>query len=174
MKKNAAISMLLAASIALSGCASTSTEDSSVDNPTEQSDTSQEAPSFFSIGDSVDDGSGVVVTLKGVRSAKKGLLGSRPDNDLFLVAELEIENTTDEEVTISTLLSINLAGDSGREYPLSLMVELDSSLDATIKPGRKLLGEIAFDASDDTLYYLTVQPSLFGDSIEFQFGPDNL
>jgi len=169
MKKSVALVLAISTALTLSGCASSSSE-----TVPEPSESVQETPSFYTVGDSVDDGSGVIITLKSLRSTNEGMLGTSPDNDFFLIAELEFENTSEDEVSISTLMSMNMSGDSGREYPLSLFVEVASSLDATIQPGRKLLGEIAFDVSEDSLYYLTVQPSLFGDTVEFQFGPDQL
>ena len=156
--------------LGISGCASGDTisgaSSEMTDSNTEQS--SGETPGSANVGDTRLDSSGVAVTLLSVESKKSSSLGTGPDNDFFMLAEFELDNQSEEEVAISSLLSFTLTGESGRGYDISIFVDLDGNLDGSIQPGRKMLGEIAFDASKEDLYYLMVKPSLFSDGVEFE------
>ena len=171
-------------SFGLSGCV---VEDSGSDVASESSDgaTSESSESTAEevseqpsggarVGDTQLDPSGVSVTLLSVKTTKKSALGSGPDNDYFLVARFQLENESDDEVTISSLLSFSLDGVSGKGYSVSIFADLDGNLDGSIRPGRKMLGEIAFDASSEELYYLVVKPSLFSDGLEFEIFESDL
>jgi hypothetical protein len=174
--------LALSLSLGLAGCV---VEDSGSDVASESSDadTSENAeteevseqPSGGAVvGDTQLDPSGVSVTLLSVKTTKKSALGSGPDNDFFLVAKFQLENQSDDEVTISSLLSFSLDGVSGKGYSVSIFADLDGNLDGSIRPGRKMLGEIAFDASSEELYYLVVKPSLFSDGLEFEIFESDL
>jgi hypothetical protein len=169
-------------SFGLSGCV---VEDSGSDVASESSDgagsesseteeVSEQPSGGARVGDTQLDPSGVSVTLLSVKTTKKSALGSGPDNDYFLVARFQLENESDDEVTISSLLSFSLDGASGKGYSVSIFADLDGNLDGSIRPGRKMLGEIAFDASSEELYYLVVKPSLFSDGLEFEIFESDL
>lgn len=162
--------MALTLSLGLSSCA---VENSGSDGPSETSDSAtqeeaEQTSGSAAVGDTRLDSSGVAVTLLSVASTTSSSLGSGPDNDFFMIAKFELDNQSDEEAAISSILSFTLTGESGKGYDLSIFVELDGNLDGSIRPGRKMLGEIAFDASQEDLYYLMVKPSLFSDGIEFE------
>lgn len=170
MKKITAALLALTLSFGLSSC---TVEDPAPDTSSEASespsdDTSAESSGIGAVGDSLIDSSGVAVSLLSVESKTRSSLGSGPDNDFFLVARFELNNPTDEEAIISSLLSFTLTGESGKGYDISIFVDLDGNLDGSIQPGRKMLGEIAFDTSQENLYYLMVKPSLFSDGVEFE------
>lgn len=177
INKFAAIGVAFALTWSLSGCVVSGDGSSSMEensNQTSSQEQSTEASNTATVGDTILDPSDVEITLLSVKSTKKGSFGSGPDNDYFLIAKFELDNQSDEEVTISSLMSFALDGESGRGYDITLFVDLDGNLDGSIKPGRKMLGEIAFDASKEDLYYLSVQTGLFSDGVEFQFSPSDI
>src|SRR5699024_2147273 len=78
-----------------------------------------------------------------------------PDNDQFLVANLTVENTTDEEKLISSLIYFELKDDEGYSYSATFLIEgTKGQLDGSIPAGDKLRGEIVFDVSDSDEYKL--------------------
>jgi hypothetical protein len=177
MKKLAAIGVAFALTWSLSGCVVSGDGSSSMEentNETSSEEQSTESSDAATVGGTLLDASDIAITLLSVKSTKKGSFGSGPDNDYFLVAKFELDNQSNEEVAISSLMSFALDGESGRGYDMTLFVDLDGNLDGSIKPGRKMLGEIAFDASKEDLYYLSVQTGLFDDGVEFQFGPSDI
>lgn len=116
------------------------------------------------LGETWTDGD-FAITLEGVRTTTSGL--TDPELDYFLVFELSIENLTDEEQTISSLLSFDLVGSDGYSYDLDIFVDMKGSLDGSIRPGRVMRGEVAFDVEDQEFFELEVMPSFFGDSAYF-------
>jgi hypothetical protein len=177
MKKLAAFGVAFALTWSLSGCVVSGNGSSSLDENSTDTSSEEQSPvasNSATVGGTLLDASDVAITLISVKSTKKGSFGSGPDNDYFLVAKFELDNQSEEEVAISSLLSFALDGESGRGYDITLFVDLDGNLDGSIKPGRKMLGEIAFDASKEDLYYLSVQTGLFDDGVEFQFGPSDI
>jgi len=89
------------------------------------------------------------------------------ENDYLLAIDLEIENNSSEDVAVSSLVSFALVGQNGKTYSLSIFSDVDSHLDATIKPGRKLVGTLVYDVDRGTDFYLSFKPSLLDDGVEF-------
>ena len=147
MKKLAAIGVAFALMWSLSGCVVSSDGSSSMEensNETSSEEQSTEAGNAATVGGTLLDASDVAITLLSVKSTKKGSFGSGPDNDYFLIAKFELDNQSDEEVAISSLMSFALDGESGRGYDITLFVDLDGNLDGSIKPGRKMLGAVSY------------------------------
>lgn len=182
MTKFLAAILALTLSIGLSGCivveptsdVAGATSDTATLEPSEPEESAQAPSGSAVIGDTQLDPSGVSITLLSVKTTNQSALGSGPDNDFFLVARFELENLSEDEVTMSSLLSFSLDGVSGRGYSVSIFADLDGNLDGSIRPGRKMLGEIAFDASIEELYYLVVKPSLFSDGVEYEIFESDL
>ncbi len=95
---------------------------------------------------------------------------STPEKDYLLAIDLEIVNESTEDVSVSSLLSFALTGENGKTYSLSVFADVDSRLDGTVKPGRKLVGTLVYDVDKNTDFYLNFKPSLLEDGIEFQIG----
>jgi len=186
MKKITALTLAALLALSLSGCGSSSADSTA---PQSDSGTSEENSSSSSeetteatesdagvagVGDTLVDSENISITLVSVKTTKKGLLGSKPDNDYYVVAKFELVNNTEEEVTISSLLGFSLDGESGLGYDIAIFAETDGNLDGSIRPGRKMLGEVAFDAAKEELYYLVVKTSLFSDGVEFQISSKDL
>lgn len=116
----------------------------------------------FAVGDTVqfDD---LNITLTGARVVKDDFL--EPEYDKYVAIELEIENTSDESATISTMLNMSLMTADG--YTMNqAMVSGKGSLDGEVGPGRKLKGEIVFDVENSDYYeFIFEDPFTTGQAI---------
>lgn len=72
----------------------------------------------------------------------------------FVGVKFEIENISDEDITISTLLLFNIyVDDVLTSYSLSANIVFDEgTLDGTIAPGKKLIGWIAVECPKKSSY----------------------
>lgn len=106
---------------------------------------------IYGIGDTAE-GDGVKVTFESITTgAGSGFL--KPDaGNIFVYASFEIENVSDEDVAVSSLMcfdsyfddtacSESLTAISGKEGL--------SSLDGTIAPGKKLSGAISYEVPEN-------------------------
>lgn len=139
----------------------------STGSETNQEQTTETAKKY-TLGSTIETESGVTVKLVSLKTSK-GQTYVKPDGDQFLLAGLEIVNNSDDEISVSSLMSFDLSGESGTNYDVQPMFQVKSGLDGTIKAGRKMVGQIVFDISKDSLYYLTFKPSLMNDGVEFEF-----
>ena len=171
MKKIIAIAAGVALAFSMAGCSASTATGTNDSDKIVTDDQNKTAPT---VGDTLDAGDGVTITLNSVSYATEDSLGSAPDKGHFLVADYTIENASGEDLSISTLLCFGVAGDSGVDYTMSIFGPYDNSLDSTVKDGRKLTGQISFDVADETLYYLTFKPTLMADDVEFQVTPDQI
>lgn len=124
---------------------------------------SAESSAGFGVGDTISDDD-FRITLNRVRTLDEDSFGSSPDNDLFLILDVTIENLEDEETNVSSILSLSLRGSDAYEYDQAIFVETKGSLDGSIRSGGKLRGEIAYDVPTLNFYEFTYEHSLFGGS----------
>ncbi|GAA0466280.1 DUF4352 domain-containing protein [Alkalibacillus silvisoli] len=118
-----------------------------------------------SIGDTVqfDD---LKITLLGTRQIESDNEFIEEDNDLFLAVELEVENTGDEEESMSTMLNMSLFTSDGYSQDQTLMVDGRGSLDGSLGAGRSMKGEIVFDVEDADFYeFIFENPFTTGQAI---------
>ena len=134
-----------------------------------KTETTEKVLTLGSTGQTEDGVSATLVSLK--KAGKKGF--STPKNEYFLIAEFELVNNSEEDVAISSALCFDLVSEGGKTYDMDYFYEVESGLDGTIKPGRKLVGQVVFDVNPENLYYLTFEPSLFGEGLEFQFSSND-
>lgn len=72
------------------------------------------------------------------------------DGNVFVLAEFEIVNNTDSEITISSMLSFEAyADDYSLNYSLSAAMLKDGQLDGTIAAGKKMKGWIGWEVPED-------------------------
>lgn len=91
-----------------------------------------------------------------------------PDNDYFLVIDVTIVNNSDEELSISSMISFNLKDETGEQASYAWLTEsVTSQLDDSIMPGDTLKGQIAYDVNESDYYYFYYQDSLLDDNIKF-------
>ncbi|GEL77830.1 DUF4352 domain-containing protein [Tenuibacillus multivorans] len=136
------------------------------DSQEESEETEEETNQTFTVGDTVqfDD---LKITLLGVREVKDDLF--QPENDKFIAVELEIENTSDESTSISTMMNMSLMTSDGYEQDQSL-IDTKGNLDTELGAGRSVKGEIAFDAEQaDSYEFIFEDPFTSGQAIwQFQ------
>ncbi|HLS35811.1 MAG TPA: DUF4352 domain-containing protein [Bacillota bacterium] len=105
------------------------------------------------VGDTVNF-DGLEITLNEVRNEPGGEF-DEPDEDLFVVANLTVENTTDEEETVSSILNVELRDDEGYTYSTTILMDgTKGQLDGSVEPGGTLRGEIPFDVPESDTYEL--------------------
>lgn len=123
----------------------------------ENSDESKQADEVieeFGIGETIEY-DGMEITLKSVRTESGGGFHT-PSNDKFIVADVAIENNSEEERIVSTFFNIDLEDDSGYKYKSMIALDgVEENIDGSMTTGENLRGEIPFDVSESDFYQLT-------------------
>jgi len=118
------------------------------------------------IGDTIV-GEDYSITLNGARYSTSGILGSEPSNDKYLVLDVTVENSSSEELSVSTLLMMELQGSDSRRYDIAIFAETDSPMDGSVPPQGQLRGEVAFDVKELDEYTFSYKNGLLADSVRF-------
>lgn len=95
---------------------------------------------------------GVRVTMTSYEESNGGDYNKPSDGNVFVIAEFEIENNTDGELNISSMLSFEAyADDYSLNYSIgALMAKQDANqLDGTIAAGKKMKGVIGYEVPSD-------------------------
>lgn len=133
----------------MAGCELTSGPKPAPDTGSQETTT---APSdkVFGVGERVvmDD---VYVTLNAVTESTGGEYFTPDEGNIFVICEFTIENETDEELAVSSMMSFKGYVDSyAADYSLTgLMASDKKQLDGTIDAGKKMNGVIAFEVPAD-------------------------
>lgn len=108
------------------------------------------ATAVFTVGDTAEM-SGVRVTLVDVRSGAGVQFYTPEDGKVFLTFELEIENATEAEIGVSSLVSFTAyADDYALSYSLNgILADGGKQMDGAIAAGKKMRGVVAFEAPAD-------------------------
>ncbi len=119
-------------------------------NSTEQSDDVKNEETVFTKGE-IAELNGVQVTLTDYKESTGSDFNKPTDGNVFLMAEFEIANNTDEELTISSVMSFDAyADDYALNFSLSALIEKEGNqLDGTIAAGKKLKGWIGWEVPQD-------------------------
>lgn len=143
------------------------TEESTNEDQVEQSED-------LSVGDTINfDGLHITVNDAYITYAENDEF-VEPMNDFFLVVDASIENTTDEEAAVSSLMQISLLDAEGYSQDIDVMLNTKGQLDGEIGAGRKLAGEVAFDVTDSEYYeFIFEDPFTTGQAI-WKFNKDEL
>lgn len=99
---------------------------------------------------------GVQVTLTNYEESSGSAYNKPMDGNLFVLAEFEIANNSNSELTISSMMSFEAyADDYALNYSLSAMIDKDGNyLDGTIAAGKKMKGWIGWELPED---YQTIE-----------------
>lgn len=95
---------------------------------------------------------GVRVTMTSYKESNGGDYNKPSDGNIFIIVEFEIENNTDRELSVSSMLSFEAyADDYALNYSLSALMEKGNSnqLDGTIAAGKKMRGVIGYEIPVD-------------------------
>lgn len=165
MKKFALSAAALFVSLSLTGCAfqNLGTFDETPSSPTEES----AIPEPKTVGDTFY-GDDYAITLNGARFSSTGVLGSGPSRDKFLVIDVTIENNASEELSVSTLLMMDLVGSDSKRYEIDIFAETDTPIGGSVMPQGKIRGEVAFDVKDLDSYTFSYKNGLLADSVQFE------
>lgn len=104
----------------------------------------------FGIGDTAEY-RGVSVTLNSIEESDGSQYNRPTDGNVFLLVNLTIENNSDSDLAVSSLLSFSAYQD-GYTTNVSLMAlseKTGEQLDGTIAPGKKMQGTIAYEVPAD-------------------------
>lgn len=94
---------------------------------------------------------GVAVTLTQVEESEGSSLFTPEEGKIFLLCHFEFENNSDEELSISSLISFDAyVDDYSTGVSLSAAAATSGTqLDGTVAPGKKLAGIIGYEAAKD-------------------------
>lgn len=109
-----------------------------------------ETPTTFGVGDTAEY-NGVVVTLNSIEESNGSDFNTPTDGNVFLLVNITIENNTDSDLTVSSLMSFSAYQDGfATSMSLSALLEKDGEqLDGTIAPGKKIQGTIGYEVPAD-------------------------
>lgn len=123
------------------------TENPSVTESTAPSEAQKEV---FAVGDIVEL-NGVNVTLLSVNESTGTQYMTPEDGKVFVTFEFDIDNQTDSDIAVSSMLSFEAYFDDySTSLSLSAMVSNDKSqLDGTVAAGKKMTGVVGYEAPAD-------------------------
>lgn len=116
----------------------------------EEEEDGAEKETFFKKGETAELND-VQVTLTDYQESAGSEYNRPTDGNIFLIAEFEISNNTEKELSISSMMSFEAyADDYALNYCLSALLEKDGNqLDGTIAPGKKMKGWIGWEVPED-------------------------
>lgn len=131
---------------ALSGGSDEPEKVGSADSVTE----TQPAKSEFTVGDKVELND-VVVTLVDISENNGGNYMVPQDGNIFIVCEFEIENNSDADIAVSSIMSFEAyVDDYSTQMNLTAMLSTGKTqLDGSVAPGKKMSGVIGYEAAAD-------------------------
>lgn len=110
----------------------------------------EEAKDGYGVGERAE-AEGVAVTLTEVEESNGSDFFTPEDGKVFLICHFDIENNSDEELAISSILSFDAYVD---DYATSLSLSAtvassDTQLDGSVAAGKKLAGVIGYEVAQD-------------------------
>lgn len=103
-------------------------------------------PEEFTVGDTVEY-RGVKVTLNSITENNGSQYNKPTDGNVFLLVDFTIENNSDSELNVSSLLCFEAYQDGySTNESISALLEIDGNqLDGTVAPGKKMQGTIGYE-----------------------------
>lgn len=94
---------------------------------------------------------GVQVTLTNYKESSGSEWNKPSDGNVFVLAEFEISNGTDDEMVVSSMLSFEAYADDYKlDYSISALMENDGTqLDGNIAAGKKMKGWMGWEVPSD-------------------------
>lgn len=167
MKRMSLLILVVMLVVSVSGCVTlnnTGEEPTMVGSNTNAQATQAptQTPKQFKVGEiaSLKD---ILVTFVGATESKGSEYNKPAEGNVFLICEFDIENKSDKEITVSSMLSFEAyVDDYSTDLSISGLIEKGNKqqLDGSIAAGKKMNGIIAYEV-----------PSSYKE-IEIKFSPD--
>lgn len=117
----------------------------------EQSQTSEEDENIFYVGETAEL-RGVRVTLVDATESDGSAFNVPTDGNVYVLCEFEIENQSDKEIAVSSMLSFEAyCDDYTCTFSLGALMEKGNKnqLDGTVAPGKKFNGIVGYEVPAD-------------------------
>lgn len=108
-------------------------------------------PAVFTVGDTLEMDN-VLVTLNDVSESNGSQFLKPTDGNVFVICEFTIENNTDSEMAVSSIMSFEgYFDDYAANLSLGAMTADQSKqqLDGKVAPGKKISGVVGYEAPED-------------------------
>ena len=131
--------------------ADTNKVETSVDNKEDVKDDVVEEKNEFYVGETAEL-KGVSVTLVNVTESTGSEFNTPTDGNVFVLCEFEIENNSDKEITVSSMMSFEAyCDDYTCTFSLTALMEKGNKnqLDGTVAAGKKFNGVIGYEVPAD-------------------------
>lgn len=118
---------------------------------TDPQETPSDEETAFGVGETAEMND-VQVTLLGYEESSGSEYNTPAEGNVFLLANFEIVNNSDQELNISSMMSFEAyADDYALNYSLNAVLEKADAnqLDGTIAPGKKMNGVIGYEVPAD-------------------------
>lgn len=118
---------------------------------TDPQETPSDEETVFGVGETAEMND-VQVTLLGYEESSGSEYNTPAEGNVFLLANFEIVNNSDQELNISSMMSFEAyADDYALNYSLNAVLEKADAnqLDGTIAPGKKMNGVIGYEVPAD-------------------------
>lgn len=107
--------------------------------------TGEEVDMRTAVGETIEVG-GLRITLTKYRISNGSSYNKPESGNVFMLCEFEMQNISDDEISLSTVMSFDASCDDYElDYSFSALLECNHTLDETIRPGKKLKGEMGFE-----------------------------
>lgn len=134
-----------------------------------EKETESEEKEFVSVGESIEQ-KNVIVTFVSVDESTGSDFNKPDDDKVFVLPLFEIENNSNKDLAISSMLSFDAYIDGYSEsISLKALLEADGQLDGKVASGKKLKGVYGLEAPADwEEIEIIFKPTLLGKEIKFK------
>jgi hypothetical protein len=126
---------------------------------------------YFGVGDTAEY-KNVKVTLNSITESKGSKYNKPADGNIFLLVNFTIENNTDTDIFVSSIMSFDAYQDGySTSTSLSALIETEGEqLDGAIVPGKKMKGFIGYEVpSDYSEFEINYQTTINSKKINFLY-----
>ena len=110
-------------------------------NGTKQEETKKKnEPTIYQVGDTIQL-KNYKVTVNGLRTGMGNDFWKPKDGNEFLYIDCTVENTSDKEQAVSSIMMFKVVDGDGRSLSQSLAPDANGQLDGSVGVGRKIAGE---------------------------------
>ena len=106
---------------------------------------------LFTVGDTLEMDN-ILVTLVNVKESTGSQFMTPADGNVFVICEFTIENKTDSEIAVSSMMSFEAYFDdyvANLSFSAMAMDQSKQQLDGSIAPGKKFNGVVGYEVPED-------------------------